>query len=150
MHTDNITARAHINHQGVSKSLRLHKEAWRFLCWAELHLASLRAEHIKGVSNIQGDWLSRETIDPVDWSLKVGVSADHRLFWTPLDGPFPTHLNSQVPRFFSRYLHYGTEATNALISKWPQGLLYAFPPIPILQNVLRKIIGKPVDVIVVQ
>lgn len=47
--------------------------------------------------------------------------------------------NYQVPRYFTRYYHQGAEATDALMSPWPQGLLYVFPPIPLIPKVLRKV-----------
>lgn len=36
---------------------------------------------------------------------------------------FASHLNCQVPRFFTQYLHLRAEAIDALTSPWPQGIL---------------------------
>lgn len=55
---DNVAAKAHIIKQGGSKSSALHKKARRLFLWAEHQLWSVRAEHIRGLDNIQADWLS--------------------------------------------------------------------------------------------
>lgn len=68
--TDNISAKAHINKQEGSRSLGLHKEFLKLFSWAEKHILSIRAEHIKVVDNVEADWLSREYMDPGEWSLK--------------------------------------------------------------------------------
>lgn len=61
-------------------------------------------------------------------------------FGNPEVDLFATHQNSQLPRFFTTYHHPQAEGFDALTSHWPQGLLYAFPPIPLLPKVLRKLI----------
>lgn len=104
----------------------------------------------KGVSNTQADWLSRETIDLGEWALKPEVlQLIVNRFGLPLVDLFATHPNREVPRFLSRNYHWEAEAMDPLSVEWPQGLLYAFPPVLILQNVLWKICGKQIEVIVV-
>lgn len=55
---DNLAAKAYLNNQGGLRSKTLHSVAHKLLIWAELHLASIRAEHMKGQDNVQVDWLS--------------------------------------------------------------------------------------------
>ncbi|XP_053138354.1 uncharacterized protein LOC128339002 [Hemicordylus capensis] len=67
--TDNTTAKAHVNRQGGTRSLSLFRESVLLLTWAETHLNSLAAHHVKGDLNSIADWLSREDLLPGEWSL---------------------------------------------------------------------------------
>lgn len=57
--TDSMTARAHINRQGGTRSHSLLLEATPLMTLAEKTLASLKVEYLKGVTNQETDWLSR-------------------------------------------------------------------------------------------
>lgn len=148
--TNNISAKAYLNNQGGSQSSALQREAMKLLHWAESHLDSVGAEHIKGTTNIQVDWLSRQQILPGEWCLK----RDPFQLVQGTFGPVAVDLfafssSHQLPRFFTRYWHRRTEGTDALISAWPQELLYAFLPIPLIAKLLQKIQHLRVSVIVV-
>lgn len=118
--------------------------------WAEDNLEAIWAEHVCGIDNTQADWLSRELLFLGEWTLHADIFpllTDH--FGVPEVDRFATHQNRQVPRFFARYFHPLVEGLDALTSQWPQGLLYAFPPIPLLPRVLRKIGQQKAEVLLV-
>lgn len=124
--------KTHLNKQGGSRSSALHKEAVVLFQWAECHMLSLRAEHKRGLDNVQLDWISQQSITPGEWSLKRDLFQDIVLYFGRPDiDLFTSHLNCQVSQFFSHYLHPRAEVMDALMSPWPQGLLYVFPPIPL-------------------
>nr|XP_056700699.1 complement factor H-like [Euleptes europaea] len=108
---DNISAKAHINKEGGSRSSSLHAEATAILSWAEKHLASLRVEHIKGEMNTQADWLSCQQVDEAEWALKREVFLQIvERFGLPLVDVFTSHKNHQTPS-------KGSKMSNAAISK---------------------------------
>lgn len=105
---------------------------------------------MKGSVNTQADWLSQQTIQEVEWSLHRSLFkfiTSH--FRCPIVDLFTSSQNNQLDRFFTRYFHPKVEATDALMLPWPQGLLYAFPPVPILHKVLRKIRDLKAEVLLV-
>ncbi|XP_058025462.1 uncharacterized protein LOC131191375 [Ahaetulla prasina] len=129
--TDNTTAKAHVNRMGGTHSRSLLQEAFRLDLWAEAHLASLKADHISGVTNIMADSLSRNTIDQSEWALVPSLFNDlSARFGLPQVDLFSSTYNHQLPQYFTRFPSRGVEAVDALRSPWPQGLLYAFPPLP--------------------
>lgn len=138
--TDNVPTKAHLNKQGgveIGGPLQLFR-------WVESHIRSIRAEHVKGVDNVQVDWLSRKTMDPGEWALKRELfqCIAARFGHLSVDLFAPT-LNHQVPKFYTRYHHL------QVTSQWPPGLLYAFPPIPLLPKVVRKLKGHRASIILV-
>ncbi|XP_070613470.1 uncharacterized protein [Erythrolamprus reginae] len=148
--TDNVATRAHVNHQGGTRSDRLMQEAHKLMSWAERHLASIRAEHISGIENTQADWLSRTTIDPGEWTLNPeAFQLIVQRYGVPVADLFATQHNRQLPRFFSRFPTPEAEQVNALLSPWPKGLLYAFPPVCLLHRVVAKIISEEADILLV-
>lgn len=120
------------------------------MTWAEFHVQAIRAEHVRGIDNIQADWLSRETISQGDWTLhRTAFNLLISHFGHPEIDLFASHQNRQVPRFYTRYFHPEAEGLDALTSPWPATLLYAFPPIPLLPRVIRLIIQQKANVILV-
>lgn len=122
--------KTHINHQGGSRFPALNKEAQFLLHWAERHLRSLSAEHIKGINNVEEDWLS--TISDEAFS-EVMVR-----FGDPVVDLFATAGNSKGKSFMSRFFHPEAVATDARTSPWPPGLLYVFPPFTLIPAVIRR------------
>ncbi|XP_042329170.1 uncharacterized protein LOC121933463 [Sceloporus undulatus] len=148
--TENITAKSHVNCQGGTTSRSLMKEAQTLLTWAESNLLSLEAKHLQGQLNTKADWLSRTDIDQGEWSLhpKVYQSVIETLGHPVLD-LFASPSNVKTPRFFSRFKTQGAENFNALNCRWPEGLLYAFPPVPLLSRLLSKIWRTRSEVILI-
>lgn len=118
---------SHINHQGGTRSRSLMAEAEAIRQWVERHLESIQTEHISGVSNVQADWLSRQTLDHSEWGLHPWLFHQlARRVVLPLD-LFAMPENAQLPCFFSRFQLPCAEGVDALRCPWPLGLLYAFP-----------------------
>lgn len=69
-------------------------------------------------------------------------------FGTPSVDLFASGDNHQLPRFFIRFPTPGAEAVDALRSPWPPGLLlYAFPPLPLIPRVIRKLLEEQTELI---
>ncbi|XP_061480325.1 uncharacterized protein LOC133383498 isoform X1 [Rhineura floridana] len=137
--TDNTCVKSHLNRQGGTRSRPLQDLASLIFVWAEQHLQSLKAEHLRGILNVTADWLSRQQVFPGEWKLHPAIF--HRLqcrFGALSVDLFASSHNCQLPRYFARYLDSTAEAVDALTTPWPDGLLYAFPPIPLLAKTLRK------------
>ncbi|XP_061442163.1 uncharacterized protein LOC133365007 [Rhineura floridana] len=121
--TDNTCAKSHLNRQGGTRSRPLQSLASIIFDWAEQHLQSLKAEHLRGIWNFTADWLSRQQVFPGEWKLHPTVfHLLQRRF-----GPFSVDLfassrNCQLPRYFARYLDTTAEAVDALSLPWPEGL----------------------------
>lgn len=148
--TDNMTAKAHVNKQGGTRSSRLHKETLLLFRWVESHREAIRAEYVLCQHNTVADWLSRQQIAPGELTLHPDIFTlltDH--FGIPIVDLFATYQNRQLPRFFVRYFHPKAESFDALTSRWPKGLLYAFPPIPLISKVLRLVRQHKAQVILV-
>lgn len=137
---DNVTAKAFINCQGGTRSQILSRETTLLFAWAEKHLLSIAAEHLADLNNTQADWLSRRRLQETERQLNPQVFLEiQQCFRVPVVDLFASASNTQVPRFFARRQQEGMEAVDALQSPWPPGLLYAFPPVLLLQRVLVRI-----------
>nr|XP_056713104.1 RNA-binding protein 33 [Euleptes europaea] len=147
---DNTTTKAHLNKQEGTRSSTLHREAVKLFRWAQFKVLSIRAEHIKGALNVEADWLSRQQVNEGEWSLdQDSFRLITQKFGLPEVDLFTSSDNSKLPRFFSRFFHPDAERIDALLSPWPRTLLYAFPPLPIIPKVLRKIQMEKANVLLV-
>ncbi|XP_039195028.1 uncharacterized protein LOC120306250 [Crotalus tigris] len=144
---DNIAAKAHVNRQGGTRSQSLMTEA-RLLCsWADTNLSSIKAAHILGETNRQADALNRATIDHSEWRLLPALFAEiAERFGRPALDLFASPENSQLLRS-SHFPSPGVEGVDPLSSPWPGGLLHAFPPLPLMLVVIRKILQERAKVI---
>ncbi|XP_060542717.1 ligand-dependent nuclear receptor corepressor-like protein isoform X6 [Pantherophis guttatus] len=148
--TDNTTAKAHVNRLGGTRSRSLMDEAHLLGVWAEEHLASITADYILGSDNIQADSLSRSQVDQGEWSISQDLFQDIvSRFGCPVLDLFASRTNHRLPRYFSRFLDLQAEATDALRSPWPSGLLYAFPPLPMIPRVIRKLLEERAQLLLV-
>ena len=137
--TDNTTTMCYINKQGGLKSLRLHTLAHRLLMWCSEHLLSVTACHVPGLLNTGADLLSRGPLRYHDWSLHTEVAAQ---IWTrygvPVADLFASEENTKCKSFFS-LTGSPTLGVDALAHPWPGGLLYAFPPLPLISPTLARV-----------
>ncbi len=67
--TDNMAVVSHINRQGGSRSRTLDRLARRLLLWSQDKFLSLRAVHVPGILNLADDFLLRQKLRPVEWTL---------------------------------------------------------------------------------
>lgn len=87
-------------------------------------------------------------VDHAGWSLHPSVFQEiARRFGMPNVDLFASLANAQVSRFFVRFPALRAEGVDALRSPWPRGLLYAFPPTPLLPRVIRKVIAERAQVL---
>lgn len=141
-------AKAHVNRQGDSCSRVLMREGTELGHWAEVHLLSLQAEHISGISNTHADWLNRITLDSAEWQLLPEIFLQIKtIFECPQVDLFASPTNTQLLHFFTRYWTPGAMGTDAFCCQWSPALLYAFLPIPLISRVLRRILQEGADVI---
>ena len=131
--SDNMSVVAYINRQGGLRSYSLHRMAKHLLLWAEHNLSSLRAAHVPGILNLGPDMLSRGPIPPGEWSLHPQTVL---LIWNTFGRAkvdlFASEDNTHCPIFFSK-------RRDALAHVWPSLPLYAFPPIAMLPQTIKKI-----------
>ena len=137
--TDNTTTMAYINRQGGVRSLRLGSLAHRLLVWCDSRFLSLTACHVPGLQNSAADLLSRGPLRYSEWSLHPWV-ADQiwSMFGVPVADLFATEENTKSPLFFS-LTGRPTLGLDAFAHQWPRGLLYAFPPLELIPQVLARV-----------
>ena len=136
--TDNTTAMCYVNKQGGLSSPVLDRLACELTLWCAPRLMSIQAVHIAGLHNTGADLLSRGQPRYADWSLNPKVA---RQIWIRFGHPqvdlFANEKNTKCPMFFSIQ---GTPSLglDALAHKWPQDLLYAFPPLELIPPTLER------------
>ena len=138
--TDNTSAVYHINHQGGVRSQQSLREAQRLLQWAFPRFATLRAMHLPGVENQVADLLSRGRPPPGEWRLNPSVVLEvwERFGRAEVD-LFASEASTHCPQWFSLSEPSSPLGQDALAHPWPRGLLYAFPPLPLLTLTLHRI-----------
>ncbi|XDV14355.1 hypothetical protein PO909_014626 [Leuciscus waleckii] len=147
--SDNTATVAYINRQGGLRSRRMSQLARHLLIWSQKHLRSLRAIYIPGELNRAADELSRFRPLAGEWRLHP---QSVQLIWDQFGDAqidlFASHDSSHCDLFYS--LTEGTLGTDALAHSWPRGLRkYAFPPVSLLAQTLRKIREDEEQVILV-
>ncbi len=131
--SDNMSVVSYINHQGGVSSKRLFILAERLLEWAQLNLRSLRAAHLPGRLNQGADMLSRSNVPSEEWMLHPQVVQKiWKIFGKAEVDLFASKDNSHCPIYYSK-------DRDALAHDWPNLLLYAFPPIALLPQVVRHV-----------
>jgi hypothetical protein len=109
---------------------------------AERNKMRLRSSHIQGMKNTVADLLSR-VYDAADYSVTFDcLDSILEIFNTTIviDLFAATH-NAKTHRFYSFGVCAGSLGTDALAYSWKneKGTLYAFPPILIIEKVLKKL-----------
>lgn len=116
------------------------------LLLAESLAIQLSAVHIRGENNVLADMLSRSRLVlKTEWRL-----APETFLWVCANSPFgPPVLelfansrNHHLRRYVSPCADAGSWAVDALVCTWPAWVLYAFPPVSILDRVLLKILQE--------
>lgn len=148
--SDNTVTVAYLNRQGGVRSSSLNAVVIPLFCWAEGHLLSLSAVHIRGVDNGLADALSRCFPASLELSLTpVAFRLVCRRFGLPFLDLFASRLNAQLPRFCSRGPQEGCWGVDALSIPWPSRLLYAFPPLALIPRFLARMCREDRVVVVV-
>ena len=137
--SDNRATVFHVNHYGGTRSknlLRLSQEMW---IWAYPKFLSLRAMHLAGVNNVVADTLSRQATNPGHWRLHPQVVRQiWDLFGEARVDLFASADTTHCPLWFSEQEQNSPMGQDALAHSWPDALLYAFPPIPLVRLLLTR------------
>ena len=118
---------------------------------------TLSAVHISGQDNVEVDCLSRFRIEnlhrlehSIEWSLNRRVTNLLFDIWgQPSVDLFATQLNNKVEAFFSHLPDPLALQGNSLQADWSKGLLYMYPPLPLLALALHKVIREEAQVIAI-
>ena len=141
--TDNTTVVSYINKEGGMRSGYVCALLWRLLSWCNHRNITLRARHIPGHLNVIADKLSRHNqVIQTEWSLHQEVFNLLSQRWhTPDVDLFATRYNNKLPKFVSPVPDPQAWAMDALSFSWEDLDLYAFSPIPLLGNVVNKLLS---------
>ena len=95
-------------------------------------------------------FLSRDSLDHWNFRLERRVfrSILQHFNLNPTLSAFACHFSAQLPRYMSWHRDPQAVAKNALIQPWDP-VTYLFPPVPLLQKVIRKIKDQKVRAILV-
>ena len=139
--TDNTTVVAYINKQGGTLSRTLCQHTVQLLNWCHHRRITLRARHIPGSLNVIADGLSRRgQILPTEWALNPQIfKAICRITSTPLVDLFATKYNHKLANYVSPVPDNQAWGIDALSMSWSGMWGYAYPPTPIISQVLNKI-----------
>ncbi len=102
--------------------------------------------HVPGQANFAADQLSRGG----EWKLNPEVVSE---IWNHFDiaiaDLFASRETAHCPLFFSIGREDPPFGTDAMAHRWPQGLLYAFPPFTLLHPLLERAQVEEVSLILV-
>ncbi len=132
-------------------------EVREIILWCLSMRITLSAVHMPGKDNIEVGRLSRFRIEnprrlerSAEWSLDRRVTNLLFGIWgLPTVDLFATHLNNKVEAFFSRLPDPLALPGNSLEADWSKGLLYMYPPLPLLSLALHKVIREEAQVIAI-
>ncbi|XP_065894060.1 uncharacterized protein [Dysidea avara] len=148
--TDNITARACINHFGGTHSHPMNAVATEIWKWCMNKSIFLIAEHLPGEKNIVADEESRTVRDRCDWMIHPQIFLQINKTLGPLEVDlFASRLTHQLPRYFSWRPNPSAEATDAFTQNWSQLQGFANPPWCLILPTLAKIQREKAKVVLV-
>ncbi|XP_036956139.1 uncharacterized protein LOC119020706 [Acanthopagrus latus] len=141
--SDNVSTVSHINHQGGTRSAQLLQVSRDLLLWAAPRLASIRAMYLPGERNRAADFLSRRKPPPGEWRLHPEVVLNiWDVFGRAEVDLFATEESTHCPLWFSLTEEASPLGQDALAHDWPEGLLYAFPPMPLIPQILQRVLQQ--------
>ena len=149
--TDNTTVVGQIKHQGGTHSRELFNLTRQLFQWADEHAVLLVARHIPGHLNVIADRLSRRhQVIHTEWSLAPEVARKLWQLWgQPHVDLFATRENTKLPTFVSPLQDSQAWRTDALSFSWDNLWMYAYPPTPLLAEVLLRIAGSTCELILI-
>ena len=147
--SDNATTVACINrHCSIKESLL--DVTIDIFDWCSERGIYLSASHIRGVSNVEADRLSRDVKVNTEWMLKPKLFQGLlHIFGVPIIDLFASRINYQLPAYVSWRPDPKACDIDAFAMSWSCGFMYAFPPFSIVGRVLQKIIQDQAEVLVV-
>ncbi len=128
--SDSMTVVSYINRLS---SRRLFILAEHLLRWAKLNLSTLRETHVLGKLNLGANRLSRSNVPSDELTLHPQtVQEIWGIFGRPEVNLFASEDNTHCQTYFSK-------DRDALAHDWSNLLLYNFPPIALIPQVIRRI-----------
>ena len=148
--SDNVTAVHYINKQGGTHSRQLNQLAVDLLMWCQERAISLLARHISGSLNVLADQLSRNQVDPKEWTLATKVTNElFRQWGTPQLDLFANRWNHRIPSYVSPCPDEDASGVDALSMPWTGLVGYAYPPGVLLPKVLEKMAAEPCELLLI-
>jgi hypothetical protein len=109
--------------------------------WLIAHDSSIFALFVPGVDNVLADTASRHKITRGDLKLLERIFDYLQTLWGPFSvDAFASQMNTQLPRFWSRYNDDKMEARDALQQSWTGEKLWINPPYALLPRILNPIV----------
>ncbi|CAC5394217.1 unnamed protein product [Mytilus coruscus] len=137
---DNTTVVQYVNKQGDTKSIHLCYKTWCLMKMATQNNLTFRAALIEGKINILADHLSRNKIQPTEWTLNNQVVQSVFAMWgEPTIDLFASVHNHKRPVFCAWLPHPSALAIDDLSISWNKMWAYAFPPICLIPKVLKHV-----------
>ncbi|XP_069505068.1 uncharacterized protein [Ambystoma mexicanum] len=125
---------------GGAGSLPLCRKAMQLEFWAIQQEVSISAVHLAGDENVTVDALSRQSTISHEWELAQEILLEiFALWWTPQVDLFASSVNRKCERFCSWEFPPKGALGDAFVVEWSFPLLYAFPPVPVIPQVLRRL-----------
>ena len=143
VYCDNSTAVAYIRKQGGTHSQSLFHKTLELFDLLDQFVITLVPTHLPGARNVMADALSRiNQPSPTEWRIPTETLNNlFCVFGTPLIDMFATAENRVKPVYVSPYPDDRAWAVDTLSLFWDDlGLVYAFPPAPIVPKTLQKIL----------
>ena len=150
--TDNTAVVGHIKNQARgTHSQDLLALTQELFPWTDSHEVTLSARHISGHLNVIADRLPRaHQILPTEWSLCPQIAHQMWKLWgQPHVDLFATAKNTKLRLFISPLQEPMVWARDALSFFWTGMWAYAFPPFPLLRQVLEKVSRDPCEMILI-
>ena len=147
---DNVTAVAHINNMGGSRSKHCNEIGRTIWLWCKDRNIWLSAAHIPGVCNTEADRESRIFHDSTEWMLNRDVF--HKItqcLFVPKIDMFASRLNKQMDTYVSWRPDPMAAGVDAFSLDWRNALPYAFPPFSLISRTLQKLWEDQADAILV-
>ena len=140
INTDNTTVACYINRQGGTHSQQLSLSAEALLLWCQKHAISLTAKYVPGSLNVLADVLSRaHMVVSSEWTLTPDVLEPvWRTWFKPQIDLFATKFSKRLELYISPVPDPEAWGVDALSIRWDNLVGYAFPPLALMEKVLRK------------
>ena len=140
LNTDNTTVASYVNKQGGAHSDSLSQRTESMLLWCQDHGITLTAKYVPGKLNVLADCLSRaHQVLPTEWTIAHHILQPVWSAWfKPQIDLFATRFSKRLPLFVSPVPDPQAWEVDALSIQWSNLLGYAFPPIAMLERVLKK------------
>ena len=147
---DNTAAVSYLNHAGGTRSQALSDLGIAIWEWCLQRRIYLSAIHIPGIVNKTPDGLSRQKLESTEWMLDSSVFRQIvAVYQQPQVDLFASHLNHQLPNYFSWVPDPQAMGTDAFSIPWKFNLCYLFPPFPLIQKCIQKIKRDQTDALLI-